>query len=97
MAIMWAMFPMLMLSSVLLAVARRRGCSSRVACLAFAGLFFVLGSIGLGGEYGWPSGMALGALFMLLGIPLASVIVSVKPRWFGTPQSDRSTSICLHA
>lgn len=97
MSVNWALVPMFMLSSMLLAVARRLECSSPVTCLGFACLFFVLGSMGLSGELGWAGAMAVGALYMLVGIPLASIIVSVKQDWFGRTRSDGNDSVPVHA
>ena len=83
MSVTLSMVPMFILSSVLLAMARQRECSSPLACLAFAGLFLAFGSIGLSGEFGAARGLAVGATFLLVGLPLASILVSLKPAWFG--------------
>lgn len=80
MLLSWSLIPVFLLASVLLALARRPGSPSPLACTVFAGVFFVLGVLGLMAEANWAAALGTGVLYMLVGLPLASVAVALWRR-----------------
>lgn len=76
----WSLMPVFLLASVLLALARRPGSPSPLACTAFAGVFFVMGVLGLMAEASWAAALGTSVLCMLVGLPLASVAVALWRR-----------------
>lgn len=77
MSLQWPLFPLFLLSAAMVAWARWPRTASRRACLAFAGLFFGLGVLGLGVEADPAAAVGTGILYMLLGLPLASVTLAL--------------------
>lgn len=80
MSLQWSLAPMFMLASILFVLARRPGSPAPGSCAFFAGLFFILGVLGLGAEAERATALATGVLLMLVGLPLASVLVALWPQ-----------------
>ncbi len=78
MSLQWPLIPLFLLSSAMVAWARWPRTASRLACWVFAGLFFGLGVLGMDVEGGLQAALGVGVLYMLIGLPLASVAVALS-------------------
>src|SRR5690606_16448430 len=96
MSLYLSLAPVFILSSVLLALARRPGAPAPGVSAACAGLFFVLGVMGLSAETGWAAAVGTGVLYILAGLPAASVVLALwRPPTL--PAWRRESSTALHA
>ncbi len=77
MSLQWSLIPLFLLSSAMVAWARWPRTASRLACWSFAGLFFGLGVVGMDVEGGPQAALGVGVLYMLIGLPLASVALAL--------------------
>ncbi|NYT69018.1 hypothetical protein [Pusillimonas noertemannii] len=78
MSLQWSLIPLFLLSSAMVAWARWPRTVSRLACWTFAGLFFGLGVLGMDVEGGPQAALGVGVLYMLIGLPLASVTLALS-------------------
>jgi len=77
MSLQWSLIPLFFLAAAMAAWARWRNTQSPLACWLFAGVFFGLGVSGLSVGMEPAAALGTGILYMLIGLPLASVALAL--------------------
>lgn len=78
--LMQCFFALVFLSSAWLFVQARSSAGRRAGSAVAAGLLFVAGVLGLGAVTTMATAVAMGVLYLLVGVPLASVLTACSSR-----------------
>jgi len=90
MSLQWSLIPLFFLAAAMAAWARWPNTESPPTCWLLAGVFFGLGVSGLSIDMGPAAALGTGILYMLIGLPLASVVLALWGLRSGAAPGEQS-------